>query len=263
MNLIYASKLMTSSIVKSHGVRCPKEQMLTENDISKITQAVPLIVKPSKEDNSHGVTLVKNRKDLQAALDEAFKWDDEVLVQEYIPGREIRVGVTQRGGKIEVHALLEYLFNEKTEIRAKNDKYCHDADGNVLHFNIPSKNKTSLGVDIPATTSDALAKELSEMGRKCFVALNCKDYGVYDFRIAPPDANGREVPYFLEIVPFASFSPSSVIVSIANKNKEIGHEDVQHPKLMNALIQERIKDSTKYKIDQKIIKGTDAATFGY
>jgi D-alanine-D-alanine ligase len=53
-----------------------------------------MIVKPSKEDNSNGVSLVKKSEDIQAALDEAFKWDDEVLVQEYIPGREIRVGVS-------------------------------------------------------------------------------------------------------------------------------------------------------------------------
>ena len=53
----------------------------------------PLIVKPAREDNSNGVTHVKKRKDLQDALDKAFKWDDKVLVEEFIPGREIRVAI--------------------------------------------------------------------------------------------------------------------------------------------------------------------------
>ena len=158
------------------------------------------------------------------------------MVQEYIPGREIRVGVSQRDGKIEVHALLEYLFNEKTEIRDRNAKYCHDDEGMAMHFNIPSKNDTALKIACPANTSDALTKELAEMARESFIALNCKDYSVFDFRITPPDENGKEVPYFLEICPYASFSPFSVIVTIANRNKDIGLEDVQHPKLMNDLL---------------------------
>lgn len=52
-----------------------------------------LIVKPAREDNSNGVSHVKQRKELQAALDEAFKWDDKVLVEAFIPGREIRVAI--------------------------------------------------------------------------------------------------------------------------------------------------------------------------
>ena len=156
MNHIYASKWMSQSLVKGYGVRCPQDQLLKENDLSQVQQKVPLIVKPSKEDNSNGVSLVKKSEDIQAALDEAFKWDDEILVQEYIPGREIRVGVSKRDGEIEVHALLEYLFNEKTEIRDKNAKYCHDEEGMAMHFNIPAKSDTALKISCPAATSDAL-----------------------------------------------------------------------------------------------------------
>jgi D-alanine-D-alanine ligase len=50
-------------------------------------------VKPAREDNSNGVSHVKTKKDLQNALDEAFKWDDKVLVETFIPGREIRVAI--------------------------------------------------------------------------------------------------------------------------------------------------------------------------
>lgn len=68
-------------------------QLLKQNDISLIHIKGPVIVKPAREDNSNGVTHVKKRKDLQAALDEAFKWDDKVIVEAFIPGREIRVAI--------------------------------------------------------------------------------------------------------------------------------------------------------------------------
>jgi len=68
-------------------------QLLKENDISLVNIKGPLIVKPAREDNSNGVTHVKKRKDLKAALNEAFKWDDKVLVEQFIPGREIRVAI--------------------------------------------------------------------------------------------------------------------------------------------------------------------------
>lgn len=67
--------------------------MLKENDINLVNLKMPVIVKPAREDNSNGVTHVKKRKDLQAALDEAFRWDDKVLIETFIPGREIRVAI--------------------------------------------------------------------------------------------------------------------------------------------------------------------------
>jgi len=55
--------------------------MLKENDISLVTIKIPLIVKPAREDNSNGVTHVKKMKDLKAALDEAFRWDEKVIIE--------------------------------------------------------------------------------------------------------------------------------------------------------------------------------------
>lgn len=55
--------------------------MLKENDISLVDIKMPVIVKPAREDNSNGVSHVKKKKDLQAALDEAFRWDEKVLIE--------------------------------------------------------------------------------------------------------------------------------------------------------------------------------------
>jgi D-alanine-D-alanine ligase len=54
---------------------------------------MPVVVKPSKEGSTVGLTLVKKREDLQPAIQEASKYDDEVMIERFVPGRELTVGV--------------------------------------------------------------------------------------------------------------------------------------------------------------------------
>jgi len=54
---------------------------------------MPVVVKPSKEGSTVGLTLVKKREDLQTAIQEASKYDDEVMIERFVPGRELTVGV--------------------------------------------------------------------------------------------------------------------------------------------------------------------------
>ena len=54
---------------------------------------MPVVVKPSKEGSTVGLTLVKKREDLLAAIQEASKYDDEVMIERFVPGRELTVGV--------------------------------------------------------------------------------------------------------------------------------------------------------------------------
>ena len=54
---------------------------------------LPVIVKPSKQGSTVGLTLVKKRGDLAPAIEEAAKYDDEVMIEQFVPGRELTVGV--------------------------------------------------------------------------------------------------------------------------------------------------------------------------
>ncbi len=54
---------------------------------------LPVIVKPSKQGSTVGLTLVKKREDILPAVEEAFRYDDEVMIERFIPGRELTVGV--------------------------------------------------------------------------------------------------------------------------------------------------------------------------
>lgn len=54
---------------------------------------LPVVVKPSKEGSTVGLTLVKKREDIQLAIKEALRFDDEVMIERFVPGRELTVGV--------------------------------------------------------------------------------------------------------------------------------------------------------------------------
>jgi D-alanine-D-alanine ligase len=64
----------------------------TEDDIFS-TLSLPLIVKPSKQGSTVGLTVVKERAQLMPAIEEAARYDDEIMVERFIPGRELTVGI--------------------------------------------------------------------------------------------------------------------------------------------------------------------------
>jgi D-alanine-D-alanine ligase len=57
------------------------------------TLGFPVIVKPSKQGSTVGLSIVRGASELQSAIDEAFNFDDEVMVEEFIAGRELTVGI--------------------------------------------------------------------------------------------------------------------------------------------------------------------------
>ena len=54
---------------------------------------MPLVVKPNKQGSTVGLTVVKRAVDLEAAITEAYRHDDEVMLEQFVPGREFTVGI--------------------------------------------------------------------------------------------------------------------------------------------------------------------------
>jgi D-alanine-D-alanine ligase len=72
-----------------------------------------VVVKPSKEGSTVGLTVVKKRQDLAPAIAEASKYDDEVIIERFVPGRELTVGVLGKialpvGEIISKHEIYDY-----------------------------------------------------------------------------------------------------------------------------------------------------------
>ena len=72
--------------------------------LSDLPFGLPLVVKPVQEGSSVGVSIVKQESDLEAALELAFRYDDEVLVEQFVKGQEVQVGILadQPIGAIEI-----------------------------------------------------------------------------------------------------------------------------------------------------------------
>jgi D-alanine-D-alanine ligase len=87
-------KDLSKRLFRAAGVPVPA-WFLTPVSSEDISTALgwPVIVKPSKQGSTVGLTLVKQAKDLDAAIAEAGRHDDEVLAEQFIPGRELTVGV--------------------------------------------------------------------------------------------------------------------------------------------------------------------------
>ena len=87
-------KDLSKRLFREAGVRTPEWLMAPAGDEDIIaTLGLPVIVKPSKQGSTVGLTLVKERAGLQAAIAEARHYDDEVMIEQFIAGREITVGI--------------------------------------------------------------------------------------------------------------------------------------------------------------------------
>jgi D-alanine-D-alanine ligase len=201
---IAAHKARAKAIVAAAGVKVPRGEVLRKGDVPTILP--PAVVKPASSDNSLGVVLVKDVSEYDAALQKAFEYDSEVIVEEFIElGREVRCGIIVKDGELVGLPLEEYLVDpQKKPIRNYADKIQKNDDGNL--FLTAKDNITAWIVD----PKDPLTEKVQEVAKKCHQALGCRHYSLFDFRIDP---NGE--PWFLEAGLYCSFATKSVIPCMA------------------------------------------------
>jgi len=122
---------------------------------------LPVVVKPSKEGSTVGLSLVKKRGDLAAAIEEASKYDDEVMVERFVPGRELTVGV------------LGDVALPVGEIISKHEIYDYEC-------------KYTPGMateDFPAKLSPEATERVQEQALSAFRSLKLRGYARIDFRL--------------------------------------------------------------------------------
>ena len=122
---------------------------------------LPVVVKPSKQGSTVGLTLVKKREDLLPAIKEAFKYDDEVMIERFVPGRELTVGV------------LGDVALPVGEIISKHEIYDYEC-------------KYTAGMateEFPAKLSREATERVQHQALAAFRALKLKGYARIDFRL--------------------------------------------------------------------------------
>ncbi|WP_298433080.1 hypothetical protein [uncultured Jannaschia sp.] len=196
------SKLATKALAEASGVRVPASVRVTDAaDLPDV--ALPAIVKPDREDNSLGLTLVRTRDDLAPAVEAALEHDATALIEAYIPGREVRVGVIEDPTP-RVLPILEYHVTPDHPIRERADKVALDETGTVT---MGAWEHPTLDTSCPAALAADTHAQLCDAAQTMHAALGGRDYSLFDFRIHADTG----VPYLLEACSFWTFTPVSVI----------------------------------------------------
>ena len=149
---------------------------------------LPLFVKPNNGGSSLGISKVKAAGELQQALDKAFNEDDQVLVEEFISGREFTIGVFKSKGKI--------IALPITEIISKNE-----------FFDFEAKYEGASEEVTPANVEESIAEKVRAEARRAYSVFNCNGIVRIDFIYNETDGN----PYMLEINTVPGQSAASLV----------------------------------------------------
>ncbi len=179
-------KVLTRERLAAHGILVPAGEVLSDATVRKIS--LPLVVKPPCEGSSVGCHRVFEEADWEAAFADAAQYSGEALVEEYIPGRELTVGL------VDDEAL------PVVEIRTASDWYDFEAKyvtGDTQYT-------------VPAELSDETTEQLKAIALKTFECLGAEGFGRVDFRLSP-----EGIPYVLELNSIPGFTATSLLPKAA------------------------------------------------
>ena len=199
---VATDKAATKAVLESAGLHTPDSVTVLDGDPVPSLD-MPVIVKPNSEDNSVGVSLVREPSGLGDAIQSALAHDSHVLVEAFIPGREIRLCVVEGKDGPFVPAIMEYPLDPKCPIRQVDDKLDVGSDG----LPVSQARKHSAHAVCPAPLSDDLKARLEAAALRAHAALGARHYSLFDLRVR----EGNAAIYFLEAGLFWAFSEISMI----------------------------------------------------
>ncbi|MFH1458312.1 MAG: D-alanine--D-alanine ligase [Candidatus Omnitrophota bacterium] len=108
-------KAASRSIFESHGLRVPQYKLLDRASYHGELELdprlnFPLVIKPVTQGSSIGLSIVREKDKLKKAIDLAFTFDDRILMEEYIKGREVTVGILNRQSLPVIEIIPRNLF---------------------------------------------------------------------------------------------------------------------------------------------------------
>jgi D-alanine-D-alanine ligase len=187
------NKRYTVAVAAFVGIHVARSLHLFKNNPLSTAQILnrlrlPLFIKPNNGGSSIGMSKVKESGELQAALDKAFKEDEQVLVEEFIKGREFTIGVFKSKGNI--------IALPITEIISKKEFFDYEAK-----YEGASEEVT------PAKVEEVIADKIRDAAKKAYAVFNCNGIVRIDFIYNEVDNN----PYMLEINTVPGQSEASIV----------------------------------------------------
>lgn len=179
------------SVVKAYGIKTAKSVYFNQgNEVSdeKIINSVglPCFVKPNNAGSSFGISKVNTKNDLRPAIEKAFKEDSEILIESFLDGIEVSIGVINYKGITKVLA--------PTEIVSENDFFDYEAK-----YLGKSQEIT------PARISEKQLKNLNKTAKKVYDILNMSGFSRSEYIFV-----GDE-PHFIEMNTVPGLTEASLL----------------------------------------------------
>lgn len=184
------NKRDTLSVLKKYNIPMAESIYINKGDNLNPAEIVaklklPCFVKPNQSGSSLGVSKVKTIDAFLPAIEKAFKEDSSILVESFLNGKEVQVGVVKYKGEV--------LVVNTTEIISKNEFFDYEAK-----YLGASEEIT------PANLNNQENKKIREIAARIYSLLNMSGFSRLDFIIV------NEIPYFLEINTTPGCSPASI-----------------------------------------------------
>lgn len=189
-------KILSKILFDKFNILTPKwfsfnnSEMSSDAVAEKIQKELgyPTIIKPNDQGSTVGLSICRNIKDVKQALSIAKDYSEKILVEEFIPGRELTVGVLGE------EALPVLEIKPKHEIYDYECKYTSGMSEYI----------------VPAEIPDSLAIQLQQTSLYAFKALECEGYARIDFRLSPENKF-----YLLEINTLPGMTSLSLVPKMA------------------------------------------------
>ena len=206
-------KVKSYELFKSSGLKVPDGVTFKKGDKIDYKFSEKVVVKPSCLGSSVGISIVEQKKDFKKAIDKAFERCDEIIIEEYIDGKELTCGI------IDDFKGQKYYALPVTEIIPPDGRF----------FDYDVKYDGSTQEITPARISKKLTKKIQEQSIKAHQILGCKGYSRADFIV-----KGNKI-YILEVNTLPGLTSESLLPKAA---KEAG---IEFSDLLDIIIDNALK----------------------
>ncbi|MDG1038379.1 MAG: D-alanine--D-alanine ligase [Polaribacter sp.] len=185
------NKRDTLSVVKEYGIKTAVSVYLNKGDVVNLDKIIakvglPCFVKPNNAGSSYGISKVHTKTEMLPALEKAYKEDSEILIESFLDGPEVSVGVIHHKGETKVLPI--------TEIVTENDFFDYEAK-----YLGKSEEIT------PARISEVIKTKVENIAKKVYTILNMSGFSRSEFILVDNE------PHLLEINTVPGLTENSIL----------------------------------------------------
>lgn len=187
------NKHLTKRVVSTEGIDTPEYYLIPKDSLEHIPQVCkefgyPLVIKPNSSGSAVGVTILPNGEKLSSAVETAKSQNDDILIERFIPGRELTVGILEGQGLAVVEIVpKDGFYDYKHKYTSGQTEYI-----------------------CPANIGAAVTKSAIEQAARAFRALGCEVMGRVDLRLDKDDKT-----WFLEVNTIPGMTETSLLPKTA------------------------------------------------